>query len=276
MNLNNVNFADATMTNVDLTGAVIAGARFGSTTSNGFTAAQFYSTASYASGDLTGVLMAHNDLSGWNFAGKNFTDGWFYDSKLTNADLTNCNLTGVWMDTADFSFADVRGAVGLTSQQWLATSSRRNAIYTNGTIDGLSLQSGERLVVRNHPIAIVVGELASLVEGSKLEMQFDESDWDSTISFQDGISVTLGGTLLLKPRDGVDGESLLGRTFDLFDWNGPLSQDNRFDTVESLPGYVWDISNLYTTGEITLIAVPEPATMFLLSLGGLAVLRRWS
>jgi len=37
-------------------------------------------------------------------------------------------------------------------------------------------------------------------------------------------------------------------------------------------GLSWDTSNLYTTGAIGV--VPEPATLALLTLGGLAILRR--
>jgi hypothetical protein len=64
----------------------------------------------------------------------------------------------------------------------------------------------------------------------------------------------------------------LGDRFDLLDW-GSLS--GRFDAV-GLPalggGLAWDASALYATGEIGV--VPEPATVLLLALGGLAMLRR--
>jgi uncharacterized protein YjbI with pentapeptide repeats len=259
-NLTGAYFWDATLTNADLTNAVVKGAVFGYTTYSGFTAAQLYSTASYIGGDLTGISLSDNDLTGWNFAGKNLTGAIFQCAALTNADLSNANLTGAHfysatLTNADFSFADVRGAVELTSSQWFSTSSHSNAIYTDGTIDGLSLKAGERLVVRNNPIAITVTGAMNLAEGSELEMRLDESAWDSTVSFQAGISVTLGGTLLLTPADGVAGGSLLGRTFDLFNWNDSPAEDNRFDAVVSMPGYVWDMSKLYTTGEVTLTSI---------------------
>ena len=56
--------------------------------------------------------------------------------------------------------------------------------------------------------------------------------------------------------------SQLGRTFDLFDWTS-VTPTGAF-TISS--PYAWNLSNLYTTGEVTLTAIPEPATLVLLSL----------
>ena len=50
----------AALTDADLTGATIAGANFYSVTDNGFTQAQFESTGSYTSGDLTGINLDGN------------------------------------------------------------------------------------------------------------------------------------------------------------------------------------------------------------------------
>jgi len=63
-----------------------------------------------------------------------------------------------------------------------------------------------------------------------------------------------------------------GDRFDLFDWT---SYSGRFGTI-NLPGLSddleWDTSDLYVTGELAV--VPEPATLSLLALGGLALFRR--
>jgi len=61
----------------------------------------------------------------------------------------------------------------------------------------------------------------------------------------------------------------VGTTFDLFNWNGMLAGGDCFDQVVSRAGYQWDLSQLYTTGEVTLMSIPEPATMVLLLLGGM-------
>ena len=98
--------------------------------------------------------------------------------------------------------------------------------------------------------------------GGTLRMVFEADAWDSTISFAPGIPVTLGGTLELTFADDVNLASQVGRTFDLFDWTG-VTPTGAF--AISSP-YAWDLSNLYTTGEVTLTAIPEPATLVLLIL----------
>src|SRR5262245_46894804 len=59
----------------------------------------------------------------------------------------------------------------------------------------------------------------------------------------------------------------VGRTLDLFDWTG-VSPTGAF--AISSP-YVWDLSNLYTTGEVTLTAIPEPSTLALASAAAFVV-----
>jgi hypothetical protein len=66
-----------------------------------------------------------------------------------------------------------------------------------------------------------------------------------------GISVALGGTLNLTFADGVDVATQVGRTLRIFDWTGV--EPTRALAVES--PHSWDLSQLYTTGEITLLAV---------------------
>ena len=99
--------------------------------------------------------------------------------------------------------------------------------------------------------------------GGTLRMVFEADAWDSTISFAPGIPVTLGGTLELTFAADVNLASQVGRTFDLFDWTG-VNPTGAF--AISSP-YAWDLSNLYTTGEVTLTAVPEPASLAMLLLG---------
>ena len=81
---------------------------------------------------------------------------------------------------------------------------------------------------------------------------FDADAWGSTISFAPGISVALGGTLELAFAPDVNPASQLGRTIDLFDWTG-VTSTGAF-TIAS--PFEWDLSTLYTTGEVTLTAVP--------------------
>ena len=107
------------------------------------------------------------------------------------------------------------------------------------------------------PIPITVDQHLTMGPGGTLRMVFEADAWDSTISFAPGIPVTLGGTLELTFADDVNLASQVGRTFDLFDWTG-VNPTGAF--AISSP-YAWDLSNLYTTGEVTLTAVPEPASL---------------
>src|SRR5690606_30966986 len=85
-----------------------------------------------------------------------------------------------------------------------------------------------------------------------LALRLDEEEWHSTISFAAGIPVLLDGTLELTFALDVDVASQIGRTFRLFDWSG-VTPDGTFATVQS--DRPWDLSQLYTTGEATLLAL---------------------
>jgi hypothetical protein len=100
-------------------------------------------------------------------------------------------------------------------------------------------------------------------------MVFEADAWDSTISFTPGIPVTLGGTLELAFADDMNLASQVGRTLDLFDWTGVTPSG----TFSISSPYAWDLSNLYTTGEVTLTAVPEPGALLLSSVALSAFIR---
>ena len=76
--------------------------------------------------------------------------------------------------------------------------------------------------------------------------------------------MALGGTLQLSFAADVNLPSQIGRSFDLFDWAG-VDPIGAFSV--SSP-YVWDLSQLYTTGEVMLLAVPEPSAIVLLYMAG--------
>jgi uncharacterized protein YjbI with pentapeptide repeats len=264
----------ATLINADLTGAIAKGASLRNATSNGFTKEQLYSTASYRSGDLAGVRLHDNDLGGWSFAGQNLADATFDRSKLLNA---------------DFSGADARGAHDLN----LAEAVARNTILPDGRIAGLVLAAGERLLVRNddglppdvpqqppsfsnvfdlwlgprQPIPVTIHDQLSMSEGSVLQLVLDADPWNSVISFEPGIPIQLGGALELTFADDVSVATQVGRTLRIFDWTG-IAPRGQFAICSP---YVWDVSNLYTTGEVTLVAMPEPATRVLMGLAAAVI-----
>jgi uncharacterized protein YjbI with pentapeptide repeats len=269
-NLTAADMSYATLSDADFTGAQVRGTRFNKylDRGTGITLAQLYSTASYRAQDLSGVDFGYNDLAGGNFAGQNLDKASFYNATLTGADFTQANLKDVSfheanLTGADLTAADARGAVGLV----FTGATTTNLIRGDGHIAGLNLGAGQRLVVREHDgtqfdpttIPITVDHHLTMAAGGVLQLLFEEDDWGSTISFQSGIPITLSGTLELTFADGVDLASQVGRTFDLFDWTG-VEPTGAF--AVSSP-FLWDVTDLYTTGEVTLVAVPEPSTSLL-------------
>jgi hypothetical protein len=129
-------------------------------------------------------------------------------------------------------------------------------------------------------VAITVSDTMTFDADSTLRLEL-EPDWTSTINLADGVTPQLGGTLDLGLAEGVDPGAMIGDTFYLFNWNGPLPGDNRFSSIVSDlgPNYVWDTSDLYNGGTVALMTygpqpVPEPGTITLLALGALGLLAR--
>lgn len=154
-NLSAATFREATLTGAIFYDAIIRNADFSSTTSRGFTQQQLAETASYRAGVLTGVVLAENNLTGWDFSGLNLTGTqfgtiyfdlsfWHSASNLTNADFSGSLLTYTsFLDAtvtgADFSGAIVAGvgmnnATGFTFQQLASTLS-----YQAGDLSGIGL-----------------------------------------------------------------------------------------------------------------------------------------
>jgi hypothetical protein len=67
----------------------------------------------------------------------------------------------------------------------------------------------------------------------------------------------------------VDVSTQVGRTIRIFDWTG-VNPIGRFDIASP---YFWDSSQLYSTGEVTLLVVPKPPTLSVAALGGIATHR---
>jgi len=265
-NLTSADLSDATLTGADLADAIVQMAKFRSTTSRGFTKEQLYSTASWKAKDLTWISLRSNDLSGWNLAGQNLSFAFLNYSTLTGANLSGANLTSADFYDANLTLADLRKAQGAS----LGGAVTRCTILPDGTMAGLNLLAGDTLIVRNCDLAVTVQSAMTLAQGSEMEFLLDNV-WGSTITAAPGVVPDLGGTLYLGFAEGLDPASLVGQTFDVFNWNGPLDAGNRFDDVRSEPWASWDLGALYATGEVALLAVPEPATLSLLALGMLCI-----
>jgi len=266
-NLSGAWLTGTTLTNANLTGATVLGTNFGGEIANGFTFSQLASTASYQQGNLSGIDLSSCELQGWDFSKQNLAGALFVNSGLRGANFADANLADVNFDTADLTDADLRGASGVGP---LLNNLVYNTIQPDGTIQGLNLGPDETLIVRNNPIAITVTESATFDPKSTLQMLLDRN-WTSAIQFSPGVTPQLVGTLDLEFADDVDPAGLLGETFQLFDWNCPLAADNEFSAITTAPGFTFDTSNLYTTGSITLISIPEPASATLIVTAGLAL-----
>jgi hypothetical protein len=188
-------------------------------------------------------------LSGANLTNANFA-GYYYEiygEFAAGADLTAANLSGADARVANFDYATLSGA------------NTSNLIQSDGHIAGLNLTVGKSLVVRDYdgnpavspltgPLPIIVEQQLAIDAASTLHLVFEADPWGSTISFASGIPVSLGGTLELSFAPEVSLGSQLGRTIDLFDWTG-VTPSGTF--AVSSP-FTWDLTKLYTTGEVTL------------------------
>lgn len=279
--------------NISLPNSVLPGVNF---------AGQNLSNAYLGYAMLAGATISHANLKGAVFNNADLTGADFSHSNLANADFFSAHLAG-----ANFTAADTRGAYALDLTGTIAT----NTIRPDGHISGLDLSAGQQLVVRNYqsdfgiiligrpiltapvftynvatigdvytgdpiliswpifppPISITVDQHLQMGSGGSLKFLLDGDYWGSTISFAHGISVAIGGSLDLEFADGVDPSTQVGRDFHLFDWTG-VTPTGSF-AIDGL--YTWDLSNLYTTGEIVLVSVPEPASLLLLAAGAFSL-----
>jgi uncharacterized protein YjbI with pentapeptide repeats len=88
--LDGVNFTGANLAGASFHGADISGAVLRETTRQGWTRAQFETTASYLNRQVRHVDLSANDLSGWDFS----------HADLTGANFENSNVVGTVFDDA--------------------------------------------------------------------------------------------------------------------------------------------------------------------------------
>jgi uncharacterized protein YjbI with pentapeptide repeats len=273
-NLTNAELMNVTLTNANLTSADMTSALldFATLTNANLTSAKLCSadlnsvtltSASLTTVNLTNANLFAATLTNANLTGANLTGAYLYAATLTDANLINANL-----NSANLTAADLRGAQSIV----LGSATVTNTILRDGTIQGLHLTSNNDIfLVRNysgHSIHILQG--MSMDTGTSLAFQFDSAPWGSTISFDSGVLVTLGGNLELDVMDGVKPVSLYD-SFQLFNWTGVSPQGQFAKVIDSLPaGYSWDTSQLYTLGVVTL--VPEPSALITLCISFITLL----
>ena len=121
----------------NLSGTSFEGATITGAFVNGMSREQFYSTASYKNGDLTGIRFDNMDLAGWDFNGQDLTDARFdgasiVDVKFDDADISRAFLSG--------------GAFGLTEEQLYSTATYQQGrlervVFTEVDMSGWDLAS---------------------------------------------------------------------------------------------------------------------------------------
>jgi hypothetical protein len=286
VNFNTANLGGAIFRDANLTNAVFA--HSGCSRGGCYPTSATLTDADFAKANLTNADFGKANLTRANFRGANlanvrFATPYYFPPPGLNsgAGLVDDYYSYIYatLTDADLTAADARGATGLN----VADATTTNLIWPDGHIKGLDLDAGGLLVVRDHdgnptptatppflpqptpipPIPITIDQHLSMGPGGTLRMVFEADAWDSTISFARGIPVALGGTLELTFAADVNPASQLGRTFDLFDWTG-VNPTGQFTIASS---YRWNLSNLYTTGEVTLAAIPEPASCTLVVAG---------
>jgi uncharacterized protein YjbI with pentapeptide repeats len=245
--------------------------------------------------NLSGWNFNVQNLTYANFSWTNVTSATFYNTNLNNAELWGANLTNAILTKVDLKnaylpYANLTNAslinANLTFAEFFGTSltganlngtdlrnarhfdstgaSMKNAILPDGTIQGLHLDQADPLLIVRiglFPVTIPIHifKEMKIESGSVMDFILTDESWDSTISFDKDIPVTLAGDLHLE-IDTTDPASLIGASFQLFDWTGV----NPTGQFQILSDDVWDTSHLYTDGTVTLLEVPEPSTLMLL------------
>jgi uncharacterized protein YjbI with pentapeptide repeats len=255
-------------------------------------AGQDLADANFNGSHLPAANLSRANLANVNFQGAGMTGANLSHAAITNADFSG-SATAIFDEWGEYVGADVVPGTELTRANLSGADARganfdyavlngantTNLIRPNGHVSGVDLPAGARLIVRDYdgnpaavpptgPVAIVVDQHLEMSPGGTLEIIFDANEWDSRISFAPGIAVTRGGTLELTFAPGVDPATQLGRTIDVFDWARVIPTG----TFTIVSPYSWNLSELYITGEITL--VPEPGGVALAILLLPALLRR--
>ncbi len=282
-NLSGAEFFGSKLHGADFSDALIPNAKLLSAAHLGFTREQLYSTASYKQGQLPGIDLGSNDLSGWNFSGQNLSGAKFSMAKIERANLAGANLngailtlsklrqvdfTGASVVATDFRDSDLRSAVGFVPD---STTILTNTIWPDGGIRDFNIFNAV-VEIPDYDMPITMIDQFEMANGT-LSLILEDGDWGSTIVTRaDDVPTLSNGRLFIGFLSSTTTlYALEGTTFDLFDWGQPLAPGNRFSSVHTRPGTTWDLSRLYDTGEVTLLTVPEPGSWLLLIVAFLAV-----
>ncbi|MDZ4781650.1 MAG: pentapeptide repeat-containing protein [Planctomycetia bacterium] len=174
----------------------------------------------------------------------------FTDSSLVGAVFLDAKLANAEFSRTDISFADFRGA---TNANINSAHTQRNVLRPNGDLQGMQLQSGEELIVRDHMVGVTVLQAMALAPDATLEFWLQDHDWDGPINVAPNVTPNLDGNLSLAFDRGIDLPSMIGASFHLFNWNDRLTAGDAFESILVPPRTTWDLSALYTDGVVRLL-----------------------
>ncbi len=170
-------------------------------------------------------------------------------------------------DTAKLSNSNVTVASGAT---FGGLGSVGGTVTVNGTLSpgfasSLSAAGAQTGV-------LTISNSLTLSATSTLDLGISSTGYDSIAGVTD---LSLGGVIKVSFLDGY--VPLGGNVYKIIDWSGTVTDNGftfDFSGAQLAQGQTWDTSSFLTNGTITAVPEPSAATLLLLSIGTVVVLRR--
>ena len=249
-------------------------------------------TLAAQSGTLTGL----GQLNGGGVLDKttagvlNMGDGNTYTggTTVTGGTLLASNTTG----SATGSGSVTTAATTVLGGNGIIAPGSGNAVTTNGTLQvgGSSPTTGEDLQISMNTATLTINEKVAfdLFTGQGSGVLNGASDADRLLlTGHTSGAVTLGASSSLVVNTSITSGWTAGSAWQLFDWASLVpagafvnltSTQGNFTDLPDLSSFSmeWDVSNIYTSGVISIVLVPEPSRMLLLLVGlfGVCLRRR--
>ena len=163
-----------------------------------------------------------------------------------------------------------------------------NVVTVNGTLQvgGATPVAGQTLTIATNAAALTINNLITFDlfsgEGNVGLNGSTTADQLLLTGNSGGASIVLGASSIFKINTSISSGWTAGASWKLIDWasltpSGTFSNLNssvgNFSDMPDLSsfGLGWDVSNLYTSGVVTVAVVPEPSRALLMLLGLLAL-----